>query len=444
MIQSLAERAPYIITPLVLQTIVVAFSMFAVGIFGVVREQGSPVSITFFMLALGIGIWLFAFSMMYGATEERLAFWWGKVGYAGVSIIPAAAYHFRTYVLREPETTHARIRVVWLLSGAFALLSIVTDMQFHSLYHYDWGFYPKAGLSSIPFVVFFFGIVTDSMLSYLKIYHQRSEKGSTESARARYLLIAFIVAAAGSLDFLASFGIGWYPFGYLAILFFIVLSAYSIHRFKFMAVTPAFAARQIIDTMNDALIVLDPDGVIRVVNEAICVQFGLDARDLVGKRPLQAIPTCRAFSEKLEEIIRIGATRNSEVVCQPRQQEFRTLSLSATRMRNSAGEALATVCIISDVTERRRAEEEREKLIVKLQDALANVKRLSGLLPICASCKKIRDDSGYWKQIESYVREHSEAEFSHGLCPDCAEKQYAEFKLALEKIKAKEDKNRTA
>lgn len=58
--------------------------------------------------------------------------------------------------------------------------------------------------------------------------------------------------------------------------------------------------------------------------------------------------------------------------------------------------------------------------IEELKAALANVKLLSGLLPICASCKKIRDDKGYWNQIESYIKEHSEAEFSHGICPDCA------------------------
>ncbi len=62
--------------------------------------------------------------------------------------------------------------------------------------------------------------------------------------------------------------------------------------------------------------------------------------------------------------------------------------------------------------------------IEELQDALANVKILSGLLPICSSCKKIRDDKGYWNQIESYIKEHSEAEFSHGICPDCAKKLY--------------------
>jgi succinate dehydrogenase/fumarate reductase cytochrome b subunit len=74
-----------------------------------------------------------------------------------------------------------------------------------------------------------------------------------------------------------------------------------------------------------------------------------------------------------------------------------------------------------------RIERIKERLIVQLQDALADVKQLSGMLPICASCKKIRDDGGYWKQIESYIIEHSEAEFSHGLCPDCAKKAYQEL-----------------
>jgi len=66
-------------------------------------------------------------------------------------------------------------------------------------------------------------------------------------------------------------------------------------------------------------------------------------------------------------------------------------------------------------------------LIKELQEALAKVKTLSGLLSICASCKKIRDDKGYWNQIETYIRDHSQAEFSHGLCPDCLEKLYPDI-----------------
>ena len=75
----------------------------------------------------------------------------------------------------------------------------------------------------------------------------------------------------------------------------------------------------------------------------------------------------------------------------------------------------------------KQADAEKSKVIAELQEALAEVKTLSGLLPICATCKKIRDDQGYWNQIEAYIGEHSEAEFSHGICPGCAKKLYPEI-----------------
>jgi integral membrane sensor domain MASE1 len=78
------------------------------------------------------------------------------------------------------------------------------------------------------------------------------------------------------------------------------------------------------------------------------------------------------------------------------------------------------------VSERKGAETNQEKLILELQEALHRIKTLKGLLPICAACKKIRDDKGYWNHIESYIREHSEADFTHGICPSCAQKLYPE------------------
>jgi hypothetical protein len=70
---------------------------------------------------------------------------------------------------------------------------------------------------------------------------------------------------------------------------------------------------------------------------------------------------------------------------------------------------------------------QRKLIDEKRQKALQEIKILRGFLPICASCKKIRDDSGYWNQMEAYIRDHSEAEFSHGICPECAKKLYPEF-----------------
>jgi DNA-binding NarL/FixJ family response regulator len=81
---------------------------------------------------------------------------------------------------------------------------------------------------------------------------------------------------------------------------------------------------------------------------------------------------------------------------------------------------------------KRKVDEEKNKLIADLKKALATIKKLHGILPICSSCKKIRDDGGSWKEMEVYISEHSEADFSHGYCPDCGKKALAEF-MALKK-----------
>ena len=81
--------------------------------------------------------------------------------------------------------------------------------------------------------------------------------------------------------------------------------------------------------------------------------------------------------------------------------------------------------LLIEIENRRKAEKEKKNLIRELQKALAEVKVLSGLLPICSFCKKIRDNEGYWQAIEMYIREHSAAEFTHGICDDCFEKHFS-------------------
>lgn len=83
--------------------------------------------------------------------------------------------------------------------------------------------------------------------------------------------------------------------------------------------------------------------------------------------------------------------------------------------------------VLVDISRRKAIENEREILIKELKSALEKVKQLNGMLPICANCKNIRDDNGYWNQIEAYIRDHSEAEFSHGICPDCAKILYPDL-----------------
>lgn len=98
--------------------------------------------------------------------------------------------------------------------------------------------------------------------------------------------------------------------------------------------------------------------------------------------------------------------------------------------RDEQGRPLRIAGTQRDVSERKRAEAEREALIVQLQKALADVRTLSGLLPICCECKQIRDDRGEWRRLEEYLEERSGAQFTHGLCRDCAERLHAELHAA--------------
>lgn len=107
--------------------------------------------------------------------------------------------------------------------------------------------------------------------------------------------------------------------------------------------------------------------------------------------------------------------------------DIRWLQLSTAAIRNEQEELLAVEGIALDITDKKEEEMERKALIRQLQKALNEVKTLSGLLPICSYCKKVRDDKGYWKQIESYISEHSELLFTHGLCPECLTNHYPQY-----------------
>jgi PAS domain S-box-containing protein len=106
--------------------------------------------------------------------------------------------------------------------------------------------------------------------------------------------------------------------------------------------------------------------------------------------------------------------------------------ITARPFRDPDGNLVGIVESFQDISERKKLEDEKAKLIDELQASLEKVKLLSGFLPICASCKKVRDDKGYWSQIESYISDHSEAEFSHGICPECEKKYYDELNDMLD------------
>ena len=201
----------------------------------------------------------------------------------------------------------------------------------------------------------------------------------------------------------------------------------------------------IIESMLDILIVADPDGKIRTVNRATCDLLGYKEEELIGHPLEMLLPAKDAIGKgkRLEELIAKGGLTNYETYLEDRGSKRIPVLFTESMMRDKDGNMIYIVFTARDITEPKRIETEREKLLFELQEALMRVKQLSGLLPICASCKKIRDDKGYWNQIETYIHEHSEAEFSHSICPECVEKLYPELKKSISQNGSPDDGKET-
>jgi PAS domain S-box-containing protein len=128
-----------------------------------------------------------------------------------------------------------------------------------------------------------------------------------------------------------------------------------------------------------------------------------------------------------QHLIESGEPIIGQIECRQLKDSKLWTSTTKVPFRDPDGQIIGLVGITRDISEFMKTQQERERLIKELQDALADIKTLSGLVPICSNCKKIRDDKGYWTQLEAFIQEHSEARFSHGICPDCMEKLYPDF-----------------
>jgi len=193
----------------------------------------------------------------------------------------------------------------------------------------------------------------------------------------------------------------------------------------------------IVKTVPDIIYRLDPQGRLTFVSDSV-KRYGYQPEELIGTRVMKLVyPEDKAKTIHRIKERRTGArsTKSFETRLTTKNQtavSFEVFIISAEGLyspnKYGLGTFLGTQGIARDITARKQAEEEREKLHSNLQEAFDNIKTLKGLLPICANCKNIRDDKGYWNQIEAYIRDRSDAEFSHSICPDCAEKLYSDLK----------------
>lgn len=190
----------------------------------------------------------------------------------------------------------------------------------------------------------------------------------------------------------------------------------------------AEAARQflaaIVESTDDAIYGKRLEGTVVSWNKAAERIFGYHAEEIIGHSVSILYPIDRQ-NELIDIMARIRRGRLVglyETVRLRKDGRFIPVSVTVSPVLDDNGKVVGASAITRDITLRKGEEAERFKLIEELTESLKQVKTLSGLLPICASCKRIRDDHGYWQQVETYLAERTNAGFTHGMCPDCLEK----------------------
>jgi diguanylate cyclase (GGDEF)-like protein/PAS domain S-box-containing protein len=348
---ALFDPASYAFNAFAIPTLMTVGAMCVLALAVLVRERGSAEARSFSLLAAAICIWLTCFSLMYLAAGEGVALVWARSAYLGIAFIPSALYHFAVVVM------HGRgrrmVAVAWLLSAVFAVAMVGSGALVRDLYSYQWGFYPRFRWLGAPFLVYFFAMLALSLREYWNAY--RTARPGTHRLRTRSLMAGFAIAYLGSFDYVAAYGAPLYPFGYLAVLVFIVILADTLRRYRLVDLTPAFAAGQILATVADPVIVCDAEGRIRFANQAAATVFGYSEGELAGA-PIELLAEASTGAAVRQRVAAGGVVRDEEMVFHTRLGEVVEVGVSLSPLLDERRATVGAVLLARDIRARKRAE----------------------------------------------------------------------------------------
>ncbi|HEY2323098.1 MAG TPA: ATP-binding protein [Thermoanaerobaculia bacterium] len=329
------------------------------------RQRASRVAVLFCAMIVLVAVWFGGFAVMFASGSSAAA----KIALAGVALLPAAIYDFTATALRVGRRRETALRAVWGASSLFAIVALATSLMVGSVEKHDWGYYPLAGKLLPLFLIFFVGVLVAQLVEGIKEWQREAD--AKRKKRIARLLLAFIVVYIASVDFAPMFGVNMRPIGYIPVLAFMIIAWTSILHHRLPPITAARAAREILDTMADALFVIDADGRIRVVNGAVTHLLGFKDAELLGRSidTLEVTESEQTISRTLRDLVRKTAIRDQErSLRQKDSDEPVAVSISISPVTDGDVQQGA-VLIARDIRERKDAESELHEAMRRLEQS---------------------------------------------------------------------------
>ncbi|HEX6099392.1 MAG TPA: PAS domain S-box protein [Thermoanaerobaculia bacterium] len=350
-LESLFVPDAYAASALAVATAISALSILLLGAGVLWRGRTRGASTLFSVLALITAGWLGAWSLMYASRTADVAVTWARLGYAFGVLIPAAMFHFASRLIGRDRRYRAVIAAFWLVSAALAAIGLTTTLVAAGVRRFAWGFYPESRPAAAIVIAIVGAMMVASLHLYWRTYRDAEGKGRE---RGGALLLAGIFGAIALFDYLPSTGIDLQPSAYITALVYIVIVATAVWRFELAGITPEFAATQILETMKGAVIVVDMNGRIRVVNRGAANLLGYRAEQLRGAHIRQIFPR--------DENLTTGQLLNSLGVLEHTMAWLASdgsridVLAASSFLRDHDNNPVAVVYVASDFTERKRAE----------------------------------------------------------------------------------------
>jgi PAS domain S-box-containing protein len=187
------------------------------------------------------------------------------------------------------------------------------------------------------------------------------------------------------------------------------------------------------DNAPDMFVSVDAHkGTVLQCNRTFVEVLGFKKEEVIG-RPVFDIYTSDSAEHAKSSIfplfLETGLVDGEELQVLKKDGSTIDVSLNVSAIRDANGNIVQSRSILRDISKQKQMKEEREKLIEHLQEALKEIKTLRGILPVCSFCKRVRDDQGFWEQVDVYLQRHSLADISHSICPKCAKEHYPDIDI---------------
>jgi len=334
--------------------LIVGFLMFVLGLVTLIRDKASRVSSSFFMVTLSIFVWFGSLAWLYSASSEAEALVWAKIEHFGVAFIPCFFFLFTLDIVQQYKKYRYFGWATLVLSGMFCVGFIFSPYLIEGVLRTSWGYHARYGPYAF-FLIVYIGLFLLISLDLLWVEYLRSSS-ERERSRLMGIFLGVVVGLLGVVDFLPTFGIQVYPLGYIPMFVCTLILGQTIMRFKLIDLSPSFAAKNILETTEGLVAVVDLEGRISVANRALGELLGYKEQKLEGQKISLLFDTDdKTFPGRISKY---WTLEHEEMTWKKKDGSEVEMSVSASVIKDRSGDPAGIVYAAADISKLKKVEKE--------------------------------------------------------------------------------------